>query len=84
MNDMNYSMDTMSYGKAALQKFGAVPEGFHVFSAKWLGDKPEDWTSMKVTGAQFKGNRRVPETTMTTIVSKEEMDVHRTDAQRLA
>jgi hypothetical protein len=69
-------MDKCSYGKAALQKFGAVPEGFHIFEAGWLGERPEDWTRMQVKGAQFKGRRRVPGTTMTTIVTREEMAKH--------
>ena len=70
---MDDVMDTTSYGKAARRKFGTVPDGFHVFSAEWLGDKPEDWKTMRVKGAQFKGKRRVPGTTMTTIVTREEM-----------
>lgn len=70
---MDDLMDTTSYGRAALRKFGAVPEGFHVFSAEWLGDKPKDWRTMRVTGAQFKSNRPIPGTTMTTIVTREEM-----------
>lgn len=43
-----------SYGKAALQKMAPVPEGFRLYSAGWLGDKPADWTVMEVTGAQFR------------------------------
>ncbi len=70
---MNDLMDATGYGIAARRKFGAVPEGFHVFSAEWLGDKPADWKTMRVKGAQFKGKRRVPGTTMTTIVTREEM-----------
>ncbi len=66
-------MDTMDYGKAARKKFGAVPANFHVFSAEWLGDKPENWKTMKVTGAQFDDKKRIPHTTMATIVSLEEM-----------
>ena len=68
------AMDTTSYGKAALRKFGAVPGGFHVFSAAWIGDKPEDWKQMRVIGAQFQSKRRVPGTTMTTIVTREEIE----------
>jgi hypothetical protein len=70
---MDDLMDTTSYGKAARQKFGAVPDGFHVYAAEWLGETPAEWKSMRVTGAQFKGKRRVPGTTMTTIVTREEM-----------
>ena len=72
-DEMNDEMDNTSFGKVARQKFGAVPDGFHVYSAELLGDKPEDWQSMRVRGAQFKGRRRVPGTTMTTIVTREEM-----------
>ena len=71
---MDDLMDTMNYGKAALRKFGAVPEGFHLYSAEWLGGPtPAKWTRMRVTGAVFKGRRRVPKTTMTTIVTLEEI-----------
>lgn len=43
-----------SYGKAALKKMAPVPENFRIYSAGWLGEKPEDWTVMEVTGAQFR------------------------------
>jgi hypothetical protein len=66
-------MDNTSYGKAARVKFGAVPEDFHIFEASWVGKRVEDWKSMRVKGAQFKGNRRVPGTTMVTIVTRDEM-----------
>jgi len=71
---MDDLMDKTSYGKAALRKFGAVPDGFHVFSAEWLGDNPKDWKTMRVMGAQFQGKRRVPGTTMATILTREEME----------
>lgn len=70
---MDDVMDTTSYGKAARRKFGSVAEGFHVYSAEWIGKTPEEWSRMRVTGAQFKGKRRVPGTAMTTIVTREEM-----------
>ena len=71
---MDDLMDTMNYGKAALRKFGVVPEGFHIYSAEWLGGTtPAEWTRMLVTGAGFKGKRRVSGTMMTTIVTLEEM-----------
>ncbi len=70
---MTDSMSATIYGKAALKKFGAVPEGFEIFSAGWLGKKPKDWKTMRVTGAQFKGRKRIPHTTMQTIVTIEEM-----------
>lgn len=66
-------MDTTTYGKAAFRKFGSVPDGFHIFRAEWLGKRPEDWKSMRVTGAQFVGKRRIPGTTMSTIVTQDEM-----------
>ena len=78
-------MSTTCYGKAALKKFGAVPEGFEIFSAGWLGEKPEDWKTMRVSGAQFKGRKRIPHTTMTTIVTVEEMqaeELPNTEGQR--
>lgn len=66
-------MDKTSYGQAAMRKFGTVPEGFHIFSAEWLGNGlPSD--RMRVKGAQWRGKRRVPNTTMTTIVTREEMN----------
>ena len=66
-------MNKTSYGQAALKKFGSVPEGFEIFSAGWLGDKPEDWKNMRVRGAQFCKGKRMPNTTMETIVTREEM-----------
>lgn len=66
-------MSKTSYGKAALKKFGQVPEGFEIFAAEWLGKEPKDWVSMRVKGAQFKGRQRVPYTTMTTVVTRDEM-----------
>ena len=75
---MDYFMDTMRYGKAALRKFGAVPEGFHIYSAEWLGGPtPAERTRMRVTGAEFKGKGRVSGTTMTTIVTLEEIEARR-------
>ena len=74
---MDDLMDATSYGKAALRKFGTVPIGFRVFKAEWLGDNPADWQTMRVTGAQFRGRRRLPATTMTTIVTRDEMDACR-------
>jgi hypothetical protein len=66
-------MSKTAYGKAALKKFGAVPEGFEIFSAGWLGKEPKDWLTMRVKGAQFIGKRRVPNTTMSTIITREEI-----------
>jgi hypothetical protein len=71
-------MKNTSYGKAALKKFGAVPEGFEIFSAGWIEEKPEHWKTMRVSGAQFVGRKRIPRTTMTTIVTVEEKQADET------
>lgn len=42
------------YGKVALKKLAPVPANFRLFSAGWLGEKREDWDTMKVTGAEFR------------------------------
>lgn len=72
---MDNVMDTTAYGRAARLKFGAVPPDFHVFRAEWIGAMPEDWKTMRVTGAQFSGRRRLPGTTMSVVVTREEMSV---------
>jgi hypothetical protein len=72
--DSDDIMDDTTFGRAAFKKFGAVPEGFRIYRAAWIGDKPADWKSMRVTGAQWKGKRRVPGTIMSTIVTIDEMD----------
>ncbi|WP_373031645.1 hypothetical protein [Sulfurovum sp.] len=71
------------YGKIALQKLSPTPENFRLFEAGWLGDKPQDWNTMKVTGAEFRraktGRRKgtlcimVPGTKRTAYVTREEM-----------
>ncbi len=70
---MDDVMSKTSYGQVALKKFVEVPDGFEIFSAGWIGEKPEDWKTMRVTGAQFKGRKRIPHTTKTTIVTREEI-----------
>lgn len=70
---MNNLMDTSTYGLAARRKLGAVPPDFHVFRAEWIGAAPADWKSMRVTGAQFKGRLRLAGTTVSVIVTREEM-----------
>ena len=47
-------MAEQGYGKAALQKLAPTPEHFRLYQAEWLGDKPSEWTVMKVTGAEFR------------------------------
>lgn len=54
---MDMQKDLMAehgYGKAALQKLSPTPENFRLYLAEWLGDKPSEWTVMKVTGAEFR------------------------------
>ncbi len=73
------------YGKLALQKMAPVPENFRLFYAGWLGTKPEEFTVMEVSGAQFRVAQRgpnkgklsimVPGTKRTTYVTKDEMKV---------
>lgn len=45
-------MDETAYGRAALKKFGPVPENFRIYSAGWLGKFP-DCHGMEVDGAEF-------------------------------
>jgi hypothetical protein len=47
-------MAEQAYGKAALKKLAPTPENFLLYEAGWLGDKPSEWTVMKVTGAEFR------------------------------
>lgn len=42
------------FGKAALKKMGAVPENFRLYCAGWIGENPEEWKCMDVTGAEFR------------------------------
>lgn len=74
---MDDLMDKTSYGVVAMRKFGAVPDGFHIFCSEWLGDKPAEWDRMRVTGAVFVGSHRTPGTTMTTTVTLAEMDAEK-------
>lgn len=53
-------MATESYGKAALQKLAPTPENFRLYEAGWLGNKPSEWTVMKVTGAEFREAKTGP------------------------
>lgn len=55
MGDMtDYTFEQYPHGKAALKKFGNVPENFRIYSAGWLGNNPRDWTVMEVCGAEFR------------------------------
>ena len=53
-------MATISYGKATLHKLAPTPENFRLYEAEWLGDKPSEWTVMKVTGAEFREAKTGP------------------------
>lgn len=69
---------------AATKKLGSLPDGFSFFMFEWLGDRPEEWTVMKVTGAVFreaksgprKGQRviRVPESERTVYVMDSDIE----------
>lgn len=76
-------MNETSYGRAAMKKLAPVAEGFDIYKAGWLGDKPSEWDTMEVSGAVFreaksgknKGQRTVlvTGTKRTTYISKAEM-----------
>ena len=70
-------MNDSGFGRAAMVKFGSVPDGFRVICAEWIGERPSEWKTMRVTGAQFVGSKRIPRTTMSTIVTREEIDANR-------
>lgn len=81
---MNNSMNDTGFGKAALKKFGAIPEGFQICTAQWMERNPENWATMRVTGAKFAGERKVAGTSMTTIVTKAEIDAEREAIAQMA
>lgn len=72
-----------SYGKLALQKLSPVPANFRLYSAGWLGEKPEEMTVMEVSGAEFRAAKSgpnkgklsimIPGTKRTAYVTKAEM-----------
>jgi hypothetical protein len=85
MSDMTKDIfATCSYGQVALRKLGAVSNGFRLFSAGWLEAKPDDWQTMKVTGAEFRVAKagpnkgklsiKVPGTERSVYVTREEME----------
>jgi len=71
------------YGQVALKKMGAVPDNFRLYEAGWFEDKPEDFDTMKITGAKFRvaksGPKKgklsimVPDTKRTVYVTKSEI-----------
>lgn len=86
MNDMSVDVFAQSiYGKVALRKLAPLPDNFRLFSAEKLGEKPGDWVSIKVTGAEFRQAKSGPNmgklcikvegTMRSAYVTKEEMAV---------
>src|SRR5215471_7042405 len=75
------------FGQIALKRLGPVAPNFRLFRAEWLGKNSSDWKVMKVTGAEFRAVKRgpdagdltirIPGTTRTTYVTKDEMEVLR-------
>lgn len=69
---------------AATKKIGGVPDGFEFFAFEWLGDRPEEWTVMKCSGAVFreaksgprKGKRciKIPGSERTVFVTEEQIN----------
>jgi hypothetical protein len=39
---------------AAMKKLVGAPDGFAFFAFEWLGNRPEEWTVMKCSGAVFR------------------------------
>ena len=79
MSDDEDLFASTSFGKAALKKLGAVPENFRLYSAGWLGKKPEDRKEMRVKGRVFRASKDgkldipVPRTIRSVIVTRDEM-----------
>lgn len=46
---------------AAAKKLGGVAKDFAFFVFEWLGDKPEEWTVMKCTGAVLREAKSGPQ-----------------------
>lgn len=72
---------------AAKKLSGGVPENFSFYEFEWLGDRPKEWTVMKVVGAVFREAKRGPRkgqkviivegTERTTYVTVEEIEACR-------
>ena len=70
-----------AFGQAALRKLAPLPQGFRLYKAEWVGDKPSEWKEMRFTGCEFReaeSEKRtgelvpVPGTQRTVLVSKAE------------
>jgi len=71
MTDMTKDIfASCSYGQVALRKLAPVPENFRLISAGWIGKQPEDWKTMKVTGAEFRQPKTGPNKDKLTIMVK--------------
>lgn len=72
------------YGKVALRKLAPVPENFRLYSVGQLGIRPDEFSVIQVTGAQFRTAKRgpnkgrltimVPGTQRTTYVTEAEIN----------
>lgn len=80
------------YGQVALQKLSPVPETFRLYAAGWLEEKPKDWKTMKVTGADFRVAKAGPNkgklsimvkgTSRSAFVSRSEMQAFEANAKQ--
>lgn len=70
---LSFNMNDTPFGRAALAKLGKVPENFAIFYAGWCESGPE-YQTMRVTGAAFDDReRRIPRTTQSVVLTKEEL-----------
>lgn len=53
------TFEAMPYGKAALKKWGEVPENFRIFRAERMGYTPAE-DIMKLEGAEFRAAKSGP------------------------
>lgn len=87
---MEAIFENTDYGKIAMAKLHPTAEGFMLYQAGWLGDKPSEWEVMELEGCVFreaksgknKGKRSipVPGTKRKTYVTKAEIKAFK-DAQ---
>jgi len=61
MSDMEKDVfaDT-AFGKLALRKMQPVPENFRLFEWGWMEERPEDWQTLMVRGAEFRKAKSGP------------------------
>lgn len=73
-------------GKAAMAKIGEVPDNFRLYQFAWMEERPEDWETMQLTGAEFREAKSGPNkgklsikikgTDKTVYVTKEQISRH--------